>query len=197
MSDAVSVPPDLLAALQEEVTARIAEARSRRSTAPDPAALLAAADVEPLKEAIRDCLDNFPWEGGPDLWHVTDQLAFAVLNANWRPAAALAGTAAPEPATSGPGPHDDLYEAAGKLAQHLDVGPEALAHAVVDLALRMQAAPDQRPEALHVSDQVAAMYLSGQPYGLGPGVESTHREAAIVDRLRERGYEIVRRSAGV
>jgi len=50
------------------------------------------------------------------------------------PTLGVAEAGAPEP-----GPHDNLYEAAGKLAQHLDTEPEYLAHGVVDLVLRMQA----------------------------------------------------------
>jgi len=48
--------------------------------------MLTTAAVEPLKNTLRDCLDNFPFDGGPDLWHVVDQITYAVLNANWRPA---------------------------------------------------------------------------------------------------------------
>jgi hypothetical protein len=73
----------------------IGESCAEHDPAPDEP--LAREDIEPLQEAMRDCLDTFPWEGGPDLWRVVEQLTYAVLDANWRPA--LAGAGAPtEPA---------------------------------------------------------------------------------------------------
>jgi hypothetical protein len=53
---------------------------------------------------------------------------------------------------------------------------------------------DPEVQRIAVPEQVAALAYAGNVYGLldRPGVQSTHRESDLLDRLRASGYEIVR-----